>query len=135
MKQVGKISSQVISVLGLNIAADTPIFIGASNIAHMQNSHPADYAKYGEKIPDILGSPDYVRINPKDGSIEYVKEYKIDSEFVKVAVRVSAGGNLYARSLYVLNNNRVYDFISKGTLKKIKKPLDKSVGILYNDIG
>lgn len=119
MKQVGMISSQVISVLGLNIAVNTPIFIGASNIAHMQNSHPADYAKYGKNIPDILGSPDYVRINPKDGSIEYVKEYKIDGEFVKVAVRVSAGGNLYARSVYVLNNNRVYDFISKGTLKKI----------------
>ena len=84
----------------------------------MQSSHPADYAKYGAKITDILSSPDYARVNPKDGSIEYVKEYQVDGEFVKVAVRVSGGGNLYARSLYVLNKNRVQDFITKGTLKK-----------------
>lgn len=119
MKQVGMISSQVINTLGLNIPIDTPIFIGNSNIAHMRSSHPADYAKYGNNIPDILSSPDYARINPKDGSIEYVKEYKIDGQFVKIAVRVSGGGNYYARSLYVLNNNRVQDFIAKGTLKKI----------------
>ncbi len=119
MKQVGMISSQVINVLGLNIPVDTPIFIGASNITHMQNSHPADYAKYGASIPDILSSPDYVGINPTDNSIEYVKEYKIDNEFVKVAVRVSGGGNLYARSIYILNNNRTQNFIARGTLKKI----------------
>ncbi len=119
MKQVGMISSQVINVLGLNIPVGTPIFIGTSNIAHMQNSHPADYAKYGANISDILSSPDYVRVNQKDNSIEYVKEYKVDGDFVKVAVRVSSGGNFYARSLYILNSNRVQSFIAKGTLKKI----------------
>lgn len=85
----------------------------------MQNSHPADYAKYGANISDILSSPDYVRVNQKDNSIEYVKEYKVDGDFVKVAVRVSSGGNFYARSLYILNSNRVQSFIAKGTLKKI----------------
>lgn len=85
----------------------------------MKSSHFDDYAKYGNDIPNILSSPDFVGVKPKDGSIEYVKEYKTDSEFVKVAVRVSGGGTLFARSLYVLNNNRVYNFISKGTLKKI----------------
>ncbi len=119
MEQVGKLSSNVVNTLGLNIPIDTPIFIGVSNIAHMQSSHPADYAKYGASISDILGSPDYARVNPKDNSIEYVKEYKTDGEFVKVAVRVSGGGILYARSLYVLNSNRVQVFIAKGTLKKI----------------
>lgn len=87
----------------------------------MQNSHPADYAKYGANISDILSSPDYVRVNQKDNSIEYVKEYKVDGDFVKVAVRVSSGGNFYARSLYILNSNRVQSFIAKGTLKKIWK--------------
>lgn len=50
MEQVGKISSSVVNALGLNIPIDTPIFIGASNIAHMKNSHPADYAKYGDFV-------------------------------------------------------------------------------------
>lgn len=118
MLQVGKLDSKIISLLSLSFAPDTPIYLGQSNIQHIQNSHPAAYAKYGSRIPDIISAPDYVRENPKNGSIEYVKEYQIDNEFVKVAVRVSGSGKLYARSLYILNNNRVQNFISKGTLKK-----------------
>ena len=56
---------------------------------------------------------------PTDGSIEYVKDFQINGEFVKVAVRLSGGGTLYARSLYVLNHNRVINFIQKGTLKRV----------------
>lgn len=119
MKQVGKLEKRIIDLLGLNMDIDAPIFLGQSNIQHMQSSHPADYAKYGKDIPFILNSPDYVGINPTDNSIEYVKEYKIDGKFVKVAVRVSSGGNLFARSIYVLNNNRTQNFIAKGTLKKV----------------
>jgi len=60
-----------------------------------------------------------VGMNPKDGSIEYVREFLLDGEFVKVAVRVSGSGNLYARSMYVLNRQRVQNFIDNGTLKKL----------------
>lgn len=44
----------------------------------------------------------------------------IDHEHVKVAVRVSNNGLYFARSLYVLNEKRVENFIQKGTLKPIK---------------
>ena len=118
MKKVGILEKRIIDILSLSLAPDTPIFLGQSNIQHIQNRHPADYAKYGDKIPEIISSPDYVRENPKDKSIEYVKEYCMDNEFVKVAVRVSCNGVLYARSLYILNKNRVNNFITKGTLKK-----------------
>lgn len=119
MKQVGKLSNSVVNALGLNMPVGTPIFIGASNIEHMRSRHPTDYAEYGKDIAVILGSPDYVGINPKDNSIEFVKEYKINNEFVKVAVRVSGGGTLYARSVYILNSGRVQNYIAKGTLKRI----------------
>lgn len=112
---VGKIKSEVIGVLGLSIEADTPIFLGQSNIEHMMNSHPDDFEAYGEYIRQILDSPDFVGINPKDQSIEYVKEFIVNNEFVKVAVRVSSAGCYFARSLYVLNSNRVHNFINKGT--------------------
>lgn len=74
----------------------------------------------GEKLYVLLDflHADYVGINSSDNSIEFVKEYVIDNEFVKVAVRVSRGNKLYARSLYVLNNRRVKNFIAKNTLKK-----------------
>ena len=54
-----------------------------------------------------------------DGSIEYVKQFVIDNKYVKVAVRVTTNGTYYARSLYVLNSNRVNNFIKKGSLHKI----------------
>ena len=117
--EVGKLSARVASLLGLHLQENQPILLGDSNITHMLNRHPADYAKYGQYIPLILASPDYVGQNPKDGSIEYVKDFQINGEYVKVAVRLSGGGALYARSLYVLKPNRVQNFIAKGALKKV----------------
>lgn len=118
-QKVGAIADNVIAALGLPVISGTPIYLGDSNIRHMIERHPADYQKYGAHIPNILSNPDYVGTNPTDGSIEYVKEFLIDGEYVKVAVRISGTGKYYARSLYVLNPNRVRNFIAKGTLKRI----------------
>ena len=43
----------------------------------MMSKHPADYSKYGNKIPFIIFFPDYVEINKKDNSIEYIKNLKL----------------------------------------------------------
>lgn len=108
--QVGTITQDIINILGItNIKPNTPILLGDTNIKHMQMSHPADYQKYSSHIVNILCSPDYVGVNKKDNSLE----------FVKVAVRISLNGNVFARSMYILNNNRVKNFITKGTLKKV----------------
>lgn len=115
---VGTLSPRVIELLDLSFRAGQAIMLGESNIAHMKSRHPADYERFGPYIPQILSKPDYVGQNPADGSIEYVKEFVIEGAFVKVAVRVAASGTLFARSVYVLNPNRVRNFIAKGTLKK-----------------
>ena len=117
-KQEGKLSQRVIELLGLTLSEGRSILLGESNIAHMVSRHPEDYALYGEYIPLILSMPDYVALNTKDESIEYVKEVQMDDIYVKVAVRVSARGQLFARSVYRLNTNRAKNFIEKGTLKK-----------------
>lgn len=117
-KQVGKLSQRVIELLGLTLSEGRSILLGESNIAHMVSRHPEDYALYGEYIPLILSMPDYVALNTKDESIEYVKEVQMDDVYVKVAVRVSARGQLFARSVYRLNTNRAKNFIEKRTLKK-----------------
>jgi len=118
-EKIGFITNDVIKTLNLSIKENTPIFLGQSNIDHMMKKHPLDYAKYGNKIGEIISCPDFVGINSKDNSIEYVKEYHIDNEYVKVAVRISKGNTFFARSLYVLNKNRTENYIKKGTLKKI----------------
>ena len=117
-KQVGVLCQHVIDLLGLTMKEGQSILLGESNIAHMVSNHPADYALYGEYIPLILSAPDYVALNAKDSSIQYVKEVQVNSIYVKVAVRVSARGQLFARSIYRLNTNRVLNFIEKGTLKR-----------------
>lgn len=118
-KEVGKVSARVAELLDVPLQVGQPILLGDSNISHMQRRHPADYEKYGQHIPVILADPDYVGVNPSDGSVEYVKEFQMDNDYVKVAVRISGGGALYARSVYVLNPNRVHNFIKKGTLKRV----------------
>lgn len=120
-KRIGFFSSDVIRTLGLDIPAGTPIYIADSNIEHMKTSHPEDYEKYGNELQNIIANPDYVGKNAKDDSIEFTKEYFINGEYVKVAVRVSTQNVYYARSMYVLNSNRVKNFIEKGTLKKLDK--------------
>ena len=71
-KQVGVLCQRVIDLLGLSMTEGQSILLGESNIAHMVSRHPADFALYGEYIPLILAAPDYVALNAKDGSIEYV---------------------------------------------------------------
>lgn len=115
---IGKLDKRVIELLGISAAPDTPILIGTTNQAHMKSKHPNDYKKYYNSISDIIKKPDYIRQNPKDNSLEYVKEFKIDDEFVKVAIRVSSTDKWFVRSLYTLNKNRVQNYIDKGTLIK-----------------
>ena len=120
-KIIGYFSQNIIDLLDLNIRVGTPIYIADSNIEHMRTSHPEDFEKYGCDIEDIIADPDYVGKNAKDDSIEFTKEYYIAGDYVKVAVRVTSHNTYYARSMYVLNPNRVKNFIEKGTLKKLDK--------------
>ena len=118
-RTVGYVNKTVIELLNLSTTINSSIYIGDTNIDHMKSKHPKDYEKYGKYIQYILACPDYVGQNPTDGSIEYVKQFVIDNKYVKVAVRVTTNGTYYARSLYVLNSNRVNNFIKKGSLHKI----------------
>lgn len=118
---VGTLSSDVINALELTEKEGMPIFLGKTNVIHMKNKHPAEFEKYFDKISEIIDKPDYVGKNLKDNSLEYVKEYKIDDEFVKVAVRVSSNNIFYARSLYILNKNKVNNYIDKGRLVRLDK--------------
>lgn len=57
---VGTISPSVETTLGITGITDRNIYLGDTNIAHMQKSHPADYAKYKDEINSILAAPDYI---------------------------------------------------------------------------
>ncbi|WP_276666177.1 PBECR2 nuclease fold domain-containing protein [Caldibacillus debilis] len=82
----------------------------------MKSEHPEDFAKYGNKLSEILKNPDYIAKHPKKDSIEYIKIFfdEDKEDYVLVAVRASFSGKFYARSLFVMNDEKVrkYRFVS-----------------------
>ena len=86
-KEVGWLSSQIINKLGIsNIPINSPIYLGSSNIKHMQTSHPEDYNKYKDSISEIINSPDYGYLNSSDNSIELIKDFTSNGEHVRIAM-------------------------------------------------
>lgn len=84
------ISQDVINLLDLKLENNTPILIGKSNIEHIKNRHPYEYDKYFSDIQNILNNPDYIGMRPREESIMFVKEYEVDSEYIRVAIKVTA---------------------------------------------
>ncbi|MGN0169187.1 MAG: PBECR2 nuclease fold domain-containing protein [Lachnospiraceae bacterium] len=118
-KQIGKLDQKVIDLLKLELKGGTPIWIGQSNIEHIKNRHPYEYDKYFGKIENILEEPDYIGINPKDRSISFVKEYRVDVEFIRVAVKVTTNKTCYAKTLHLLSTCNAEHYLKKGTLIKL----------------
>lgn len=116
--EVGKFSREVIELLGLSVTENTPIYVGATNIAHMAQEHGYEFNRFYNRIPLIISGADYVRLKQDDGSIEYIKSF---GKYVKLSVRVAGDGDYYVRSLYFVETNRVENLIKKGELKKLTK--------------
>jgi hypothetical protein len=123
-EKVGQINDVVISILNLSLDPNTPIFVGETNLKHMEDEHPEDYRKYGSKIKEILENPDYVAKHPNKDSIEYIKVfYDSDKDdHVLVAIRATSNGIFYARTLFVMADRKVEQYNAKEALKEVKKP-------------
>lgn len=119
MEIIGYISQAVIKALDLKISPNTPVFIGESNIEHIKSRHPYEYDKYYQDIGLIINSPDYVGLNPKDDSILFVKLYKVNGEYIRVAVKITSGGKCFAKTLHSLSTCNAERYLEKGTLKRL----------------
>ncbi len=117
-RQIGKLNKKVIQLLELEYNEELPILLGDTNIEHMKRQHPEDYKKYGKDIKDIIDKPTYVAKNPNQGSIEYIKEYKIDNKFILLAVRVSSRGTMFAKTLFAMTERKKNIYLEKGYAKK-----------------
>lgn len=105
--QIGKICKRVIEILNLDYTDEKTIYIGNSNIEHIKLRHPIDYEKYGMKIEEIINHPTYLARNEKKNSIEFIKKYKINNDFVLVAVRVSNNNIHFVRTMYVMSEEKI----------------------------
>lgn len=119
MEIVGYISQSVIETLHLKLKPNTPVFIGESNIEHIKSRHPYEYDKYYRDISTIINSPDYVGKNPKDGSLLFVKLYKVQEEYIRVAVKITSDRRCFAKTLHSLSTCNAERYLEKGTLKRL----------------
>lgn len=119
MKVIGKFTSNIIDLLGLDLDVGTPIFIGESNIDHIKNRHPVEFELYFSKIEEILSKPDYARWNSKSSSVDFVKLFRIHDDYIQVSVRVNTKGRCFAKTLFKMMTYRAERFIEQGTLKKV----------------
>lgn len=119
VKQIGVVGEEIVNMFHLCINPFAPIFMGDSNILHMKSAHPDDYLQYGEGIEHILAFPHYVGINPKDKSFEYVRIFKEKIVYIKLAIRPTKSEKYFARSLYHLPTDKMLEYISSGTLKRV----------------
>jgi len=89
----------------------------------MKTKHPNDFNKYGNNIADIISSPTYLARNEKKKSIEFIKEFKIDNDFVLIAVRVSGSvsGSYFARTMYVMSDEKIEKYFKHNYFIKVEK--------------
>lgn len=115
VKNVGKLNNKVIKLLNLSITEELPIILTESSIEHIKSNHEEDYLMYGSKIKDIINNPTYIARNPKQGSIEYIKEYKVNnSEYVLVAVRASSKGQMFVRTMFKMTMKKINTYLNSG---------------------
>ena len=101
---------------------DNRVFIAERNIVHMRKKHCEDYEKYYESISEIISCPDYIGRNPKDNSMELIKEFFFEEKkfYVKVAVAIDKQELLYAKTLYTLNFLKFEFQVLQGYYKKVQ---------------
>lgn len=119
MKQIGVFSETVIKALNLKILPGTPIYIGESNTNHIKDRHPIEYETYLPRIEEIIAEPDYVGKNEKNQSVDFVKLFKVGTEYVQISVRISSKGTWFAKTMFMLMTYKAERYIEQGTLVKI----------------
>ena len=121
MKKVGEFTSNIINQLQLNIPIGTPILIGDSNENHIKSRHPYEYEQYFNRLSDIIANPDYVGLSLKNNSVQFVKEFIINSEYIRVAVKVTTSKTSFVKTMHLLSTYNAERYIQKGTLKELDK--------------
>lgn len=121
---IGNLDKFIVDTFKLDFTEGQPIYIGESNLSHMKSEHPKDFEVYGSKIKEIINNPDYIAKHPKkkNSAIEYIKVYKnTNNEHVLVAVRATGKGTLFARTLFVMDSEKVDKYKKKNALIPYKK--------------
>ncbi|AND00323.1 TPA: dihydroorotate dehydrogenase [Streptococcus suis] len=116
MKIVGQLSKKIIEEFGLSLAEGTEIWLSPKRKKHMEKHRYefVDFDSTFERINEIIQHPDYVGQHPNGQSLEYIKQ--LDGN-VLVAVRLS--DKLMVRTMYVIKDTKLENYIKAGRTKKM----------------
>lgn len=131
-KIIGYVKQETINTLNLKGSLETPIYIGQTNIDHMEKEHPDDFKKYSSEIEDIISNPDFLALHPNDGSIQFIKTFQTseNKDYVLVAVRATKkSGIYYAKTLFIMNDEKVKRYQEKKYMKQITKKVSPDIGV------
>lgn len=98
-----------------NTLKQSPILLWEDRIKYTEK-HKADFMKPEdfymcmERIPEIIEEPDFIGINPKDSSLQFIKRF---SQNILIAVRFNSDGKLSYRTLYPITDSQLCDYIRK----------------------
>lgn len=116
MKKIGQLTNKIIKTFGLEYEVGKEILLSRKRKKHMEKhrSEFDDFDATFERIGEIIQSPDFVGRHPNGQSLEYVK--RIDGN-VLVAVRLS--DKLTVRTMYVISETKLKNYIKTGRTKKM----------------
>lgn len=116
MKKVGQLSKSIIREFKLDFEEGAEILLSPKRKKHMEKHRDefSDFDATFERIDEIIQNPDFVGRHPNGQSLEYIK--KIDGN-VLVAVRLS--DTLTVRTMYVIKETKLQNYIKSGRTKKI----------------
>ncbi|HEM3065078.1 TPA: dihydroorotate dehydrogenase [Streptococcus suis] len=106
----------MIEEFGLSLAEGTEIWLSPKRKKHMEKHRYefVDFDSTFERINEIIQHPDYVGQHPNGQSLEYIKQ--LDGN-VLVAVRLS--DKLMVRTMYVIKDTKLENYIKAGRTKKM----------------
>ncbi len=116
MKKVGQLTKEIIKIFALPYEEGTEILLSHKRKKHMKK-HQDEFVDFNgtfDRINEIIQNPDYVGRHPNGQSLEYIK--RIDGN-VLVAVRLSE--KLSVRTMYVIKDTKLENYIKAGRTKKI----------------
>lgn len=115
LKKIGKLTFNVIKILGLNFT-ESNIYLDEKRKKHMIKHFGefSDFEKTFNNISTIISEPDYVGLHPNGKSIEFIKN--TDGN-VLVAVRI--GKKFNVRTMYVISETKLKNYINAGRTFKI----------------
>lgn len=122
MKEVGKVKDKIKEIL--SIKTDAMVIKQSEGlIKHLEKRNHQNMYRYLEKIEDILNSPDFIGINPREKvtSLEYIKQY---DDNVLVAVKLDKKDDyFYIATIHEVSDLKIKQRLKNGRLKCFDKSL------------